>query len=223
MFLSKITGTQSNAINKAKAVCNAVAGGDFEARIINLDEHPAYREMFQAINLMIDRTDAYIRESQASLEYVAQNKYFRRIQEKGMPGAFGNASRAINAATTSFETRVGAFTAIIGKFEAAMKGSISTVSSASTELGASARSMDGTAIQTSEQATVVATAAEEAATNVQTVAAATEQLTASVNEIDRQVSRSTEIAGNAVVAAKDAREQIDGLAAASEKLAMWSP
>jgi methyl-accepting chemotaxis protein len=218
MFMSKISGSRSGAIDKALKVCNAVAEGDFEARLTNLDDHPAYKEMFLAINRMIDRTDAYIRESQASLEYVAENKYFRRIQEKGMPGAFATASRAINTAAGSIEQRAEVFSGIVTRFDAAMKDSIATVASASNELEASAKSMDGTAVQTSEQATIVAAAAEQASTNVQTVASAAEELTASVGEISRQVTQSSEMAGNAVTEAKAVREQIDGLAGASEKI-----
>ena len=51
------------------------------------------QRLLHAINRLIDRSDAYVRESRASLEYVAQNKYFRRISEKGMTGAFGEASQ----------------------------------------------------------------------------------------------------------------------------------
>jgi len=218
MFMSKVSGSRSGAISKALAVCNAVADGNFEARITGLDDHSAYKEMFLAINRMIDRADAYIRESQASLEYVAENKYFRRIQEKGMPGAFATASRAINAAAGSIEQRAEVFGGIVTQFDAAMTQSIGAVSSASGELEASAKSMDNTAVQTSEQATIVAAAAEQASTNVQTVASAAEELTASVGEISRQVAQSSEMAGNAVVEAKSVREQIDGLASASEKI-----
>ena len=218
MFISRLTGSQAGAIRKAEAVCNAVAEGNFEARLTKLDEHPAFKEMFLAINRMIDRTDAYIRESQASLEYVSENKYFRRIQEKGMPGAFGTASCAINHAAGSIQQRVEVFTGIVEKFDKSMKNSIGTVSSASTELEASAKSMDNTAVQTSEQATIVAAAAEQAATNVQTVASATEELTSSVNEISRQVASSSEMAGSAVIEAKNAQEQIGDLAKASEKI-----
>lgn len=193
MFISRFPGSRPGAIEKALNVCNAVADGDFEARITMLDEDPAFKELFLAINRLVDRTDAYIRESRASLDYVAENKYYRRIQEKGMAGTFGTASRSINAATAAMQQRVEAFSGQVTDFEAAIKESIGAVSSASTELEASAKSMDGTALRTSEQATVVAVAAEKAAANVQTVASAAQELSASVHEISNQVVRSTEM------------------------------
>jgi methyl-accepting chemotaxis protein len=68
-------------------------------------------------------------------------------------------------------------------FEAAVGEIIETVSSASTELEASAGTLTATAERSQELTTVVAAASEEASTNVQSVASATEELSSSVNEI----------------------------------------
>jgi methyl-accepting chemotaxis protein len=83
-------------------------------------------------------------------------------------------------------------------FERAVGGIIGTVSSAATELQATAQSMAGIATETATQSTTVAAAAEEAASNVNTVAAAAEELGASVQEIGRQVSGSATLAQAAV-------------------------
>jgi len=181
----------SGAIRKALTVCKAVADGDFEARIIGITEKGEAGELLQAINLMIDRTDAYVRESQACLEYVRDNKYYRRILEKGMTGSFLTASRTINSATQVMEDKVKNFTVVADDFEKNMKAVVETVASAATELQATAQTMEGTAAATSQQATSVAAAAEEASTNVQTVASAAEELSSSIAEISRQVSQST--------------------------------
>ena len=73
-----------SAMAKALAVCKAVADGDFEARVLDITEKGEAGEMLHAINLLIDRTDAYMRESKACLEYVSRNQYFRKIEERGM-------------------------------------------------------------------------------------------------------------------------------------------
>ena len=72
-------------------------------------------------------------------------------------------------------------------FEAAVGGIVGTVSSASTQLEASAKTLTSTAERAQQLTTAVAAASEEASTNVQSVASATEELTSSVNEISRQV------------------------------------
>ncbi|WP_232630284.1 methyl-accepting chemotaxis protein [Methylobacterium sp. Leaf118] len=83
-------------------------------------------------------------------------------------------------------------------FERAVGGVVALVSSAATELQATAQGMAGAASQTATRSVSVAAAAEEAATNVNTVAAAAEELGSSVQEISRQVSGSSMLAQEAV-------------------------
>ncbi len=87
-------------------------------------------------------------------------------------------------------------------FESAVGEIIETVSSASTELEASANTLTSTAEHGEKLATMVAAASEEASTNVQSVASATEELSSSVNEIGRQVQESARIANEAVEQAR---------------------
>ena len=72
-------------------------------------------------------------------------------------------------------------------FESAVGEIVETVSSASTELEASAGTLTSTAARAQELTTMVATASEEASTNVQSVASATEEMASSITEISRQV------------------------------------
>ena len=83
-------------------------------------------------------------------------------------------------------------------FEAAVGEIVDTVSSASTELEASASTLTATAERAQELTTMVAAASEEASTNVQSVASATEEMSSSVTEISRQVKDSARIANEAV-------------------------
>src|SRR5216684_8346473 len=66
-------------------------------------------------------------------------------------------------------------------FEGAVGEIVEIVSSAATELEASANTLTMTAERSQELATMVAAASEEASTNVQAVASASEELTSSVN------------------------------------------
>ncbi|MGU3539472.1 methyl-accepting chemotaxis protein [Methylobacterium sp. A54F] len=104
------------------------------------------------------------------------------------------------------------------RFERAVGGIVGLVSSAATELQATAQGMAGAATQTANQSTSVAVAAEEAATNVNTVAAAAEQLGASVQEIGRQVSGSASLAQGAVDEAGRTAASMRELSAAVAKV-----
>jgi methyl-accepting chemotaxis protein len=80
-------------------------------------------------------------------------------------------------------------------FDNSVKGVVSTVSAAATEMQSSAKSMSSIADETSHQSSAVAAAAEQASTNIQTVASAAEELNASIGEINRQIGDSVKVAG----------------------------
>jgi methyl-accepting chemotaxis protein len=103
-------------------------------------------------------------------------------------------------------------------FESAIGEIINTVSSASTELEASAGSLTRTAETTERLSATVASASDEASANVQSVASATEELTSSVNEIGRQVTESAAIAEEAVQQAKQTDSDISELARTAERI-----
>jgi len=113
-------------------------------------------------------------------------------------------SERLDGLTHGFEDRVG--------------GLVGLVASAADQLQTTARSMTGTAGETSQQAANVAAAAEEASVNVQTVASAAEELAASIGEISRQVAQSAKVAGKAVEDAKRTDVVVRDLADAAQKI-----
>jgi methyl-accepting chemotaxis protein len=104
------------------------------------------------------------------------------------------------------------------RFEKAVGGIVRIVSDASTELQSAAQSLSATSKQTSTQSTVVAAAAEEAASNVSSVASAAEQLSGSVREISRQVEQSSRIAEKAASEARQTNVQVAELSAGAKKI-----
>jgi methyl-accepting chemotaxis protein len=103
-------------------------------------------------------------------------------------------------------------------FEGAVGEIIETVSSASTELEASAGTLTKTAERAQEITTTVAAASEEASTNVQSVASATEEMASSVNEISRQVQESARMAGEAVDQARKTNDRVGELSKAAARI-----
>ena len=103
-------------------------------------------------------------------------------------------------------------------FEGAVGEIVDTVSSASTELEASATSLSSTADRSQELATAVASASEEASTNVQSVASASEQMASSIREISRQVQESAKIAGDAVQQARTTNDRVSELSKAATRI-----
>ena len=103
-------------------------------------------------------------------------------------------------------------------FEGAVGQIVETVSSASTQLEASAGTLTSTAERAQQLTGVVATASEEASTNVQSVASATEEMASSVNEISRQVQDSARMANEAVDQARKTNDRVSELSTAAARI-----
>ena len=103
-------------------------------------------------------------------------------------------------------------------FEGAVGEIVENVSSAATELEASASTLTSTAERAQELATAVAAASEEASTNVQSVASASEEMTSSVNEISRQVQESSRVANEAVDQARKTNDRVGELSKAAARI-----
>jgi methyl-accepting chemotaxis protein len=103
-------------------------------------------------------------------------------------------------------------------FESAVGEIVETVSSASSELEASAGTLTSSAERSQQLTTMVAAASEEASANVQSVASSTEEMASSVNEIGRQVQESARIAHEAVVQAQKTNDRVGELSKAASRI-----
>ncbi|SCA57240.1 Chemotaxis sensory transducer [Candidatus Terasakiella magnetica] len=211
-------GEKSRAISQYVEVCEAVAEGDFEKRIIDMPKDGDLRALAKAINRLIDRTDAYVRETTASLECVRDNKYYRRINMNGMMGAFGVASEVINDATQAMEDRVSSFNDVVVTFNDTVSGVVHNVEDTANGLENQAKDMSDLSGETSQKASFVASIAEQTSSNINTVASATEELNASISEISAQTHRSMDISNVAVDQSSLAQEQVTKLAEAADEI-----
>jgi methyl-accepting chemotaxis protein len=103
-------------------------------------------------------------------------------------------------------------------FESAVGSIVQAVSSASTQLEAAASTLTGTAESTQMLTAAVASASEQASSNVQSVASATEELSESVSEVGRQVQESSRIAEEAVKQAERTDARIAQLSQAASRI-----
>jgi methyl-accepting chemotaxis protein len=103
-------------------------------------------------------------------------------------------------------------------FEGAVGEIVETVSSAATELEASASTLTSAADRAQQQTTAVAAASEQASTNVRSVAAASEELSSSVTEISRQVQESARMAHEAVDQARMTNDRVSELSKAAARI-----
>ncbi len=203
-------------------VAGQLKKGNLEARILNWDQHGELSPVLASINGVLDLTDAFLREATATLEAAAQGNYFRKFLTQGMAGTFGMGAAQINHITKEMQALENAQTQhrenTAQAFEASVLTIIEQLKLTASHTKENAGQLKKYAVENQDLALSVASAAEQATTNVKTVAQSTEELTSSVEEITRQVNSSTQKTSGVAEQAKGAASTIEALEIASETI-----
>jgi methyl-accepting chemotaxis protein len=190
-----------------------LAAGRFDVVLPGLDRKDEVGEMAQAVEAFklkaADKARLEAEERHAETTRQAEEKRLAEARET---------ERRQAAEEEAATARRQAMHTLADQFEAAVGGIVAAVSSAATELEASATTLTSTADTTRELTGVVASASEEASANVQSVASAAQQMTASITEISRRVQDSSRIAGDAVAQAQATDEKIGLLSRAASRI-----
>ncbi|MBR0990736.1 MCP four helix bundle domain-containing protein [Bradyrhizobium japonicum] len=155
----------------------------------------------------VDRKDEIGKMAGAVLvfkESAIETERLREAQAEGEKSAAEQRKRDMRNLADAFESAVGEI--------------VETVSTASTELEASASTLTRTAERSQTLTTMVASASEEASTNVQSVASASEELASSITEISRQIQESARVASEAVQQARATNERVGTLSKAASRI-----
>ncbi|CCE08210.1 putative methyl-accepting chemotaxis protein [Bradyrhizobium sp. STM 3843] len=184
-----VTGV-SRPITAMTEAMRRLAGGDMSAAIPGVERKDEIGKMASAVLVFKDNAieTERMRAEQAEAEKLAAEQRKRDMRQLA----------------DSFESAVGQI--------------IETVSSASTELEASATTLTSTAERTQQRTTAVAAASGQASANVQSVASATEELSSSVNEISRQVQESARMSNEAVDQARKTNDRVGELSQAAARI-----
>ncbi|KZB70572.1 MULTISPECIES: methyl-accepting chemotaxis protein [Thalassospira] len=116
------------------------------------------------------------------------------------------------------ERRIKQLNKMADDFENTVGSVVSIVSSASVQLEAAAETLTSTLDEANSQATTVASASNQASTNVETVAAACEQLASSIGEIGQQMQNATNITGSADENANQTRLTAEQMVVSVQKI-----
>jgi methyl-accepting chemotaxis protein len=205
-----IAGT-ARLTKQAKDVCQRIASGDFEARILAIPERDSAAELLHAVNDMIDGCDAFVREATAAMDAVHHNKYYRRIMPGGLHGALLLGANTINSATASIETRIRQFERQTAELEGSVGSIVSALDNGATEMSGTAGNLRSGASITRERITSIGAASGQAADNLRTVVSATATLSSNASEVGADIQRSSDIAGRAVERVTEAAGSVDVL------------
>jgi len=84
-------------------ICERAAMGDLEARLTNIPKDARLARVCNAINALLDISDAYVRESSAAMQTCAGGQFHRPILRRGMQGSYATAAGIINKAALSMK------------------------------------------------------------------------------------------------------------------------
>ncbi len=211
--------TQTSAsCRQAADVCAQAAKGNLEARVVGIRDKGNVAEMLRNLNHQLDVTDAFVRESGASLSNVSKGIFYRRVIERGMPGAFLGTARIINEATVGMQGKVERFAELTDEFEDVVKGVVDTVGSSAGDLHSTAEQLSGTVGNAGTQADVIRDRAGGMSDDVASVAAAAEELASSISEIAKQVDNSATITSKAVAEVDNAGTAVAALVESSAEI-----
>jgi methyl-accepting chemotaxis protein len=176
-------------LNGMTGAMGQLANGDLTVTVVGADRKDEIGQLARSLEVFKDNA---VEARRLAAEQEAENQTKMRRAE------------ILDGLTKRFEQNVSALT--------------QGLSSAATEMEATAQTMTAVAGQTTQQSVGVASAAQQTSANVQTVAAATEELSISIREIAGQVTQSSQIAERAVAGAQRTNGTVQELAAMADKI-----
>lgn len=211
------------AMDKILEIFTAVLKGDMEARILHISEYDKdIQDTFIALNNFIDMTDAYIRETSATMEHACEKKYYREFLETGFTGSFRRGAGILNRTRENMQQMEKdarrATLDMATQFEGHISSVVEALSASASQLGGASGQMSDMAQNTFLQSGEVATATNDANENVGAVASATEELSSSINEISQQMEASSTVTREAVEGAQNASEAVVGLETSANEI-----
>ncbi|MFO0624589.1 MAG: methyl-accepting chemotaxis protein [Polyangiales bacterium] len=216
---------QRRALRAIAEVCTRAAGGDLEARVEDLGDDPDTAAIRDAVNQLLDLTDAFVREASAALEHASQGQFYRRVLTHGLVGTVGRSAATSHASTASMQRAAEALRSaraeravLAGDFEEAVQSVTERVARSAHALRGTSGGLTGTTDRATAQSRRVADAAAHATANVTNIAGATEDLLRSACEIEAQVSASVRSAREASSTAERATATVNGLDQASQRI-----
>ncbi|WP_339728882.1 methyl-accepting chemotaxis protein [uncultured Gimesia sp.] len=206
-------------------VCEAASYGNLEARLLHVDIDGDLERAIRSVNGLLDYTDAFVRESKASLTAAANGKFYRKVLLKGMRGSFKQASEVINSAGEKMKHQAQEIEEAESKrlemadgFEKEVQGISTIVSAAATQLHATVQSLTAVTERASQETSDSVEFVNQTSQNVKIVAESTVQLNLSIQQVDSRVKESTEVVQQAVNESEHAKEFMSGLVEATNDI-----
>ena len=206
----------------AKNCLELAAHGDLNQRVLHIHGTDELAALQNNTNRVLDKTEAYLKESEKCLEAMIDKRYYRQIITTGMPGQFGKSAQAVSQIVALLAKRAAAYeekiSVMIDGFDKKITTFLSDLAVSSEVLEKTARDLTNLSVTSLEQSSALESASQISSTSVGVVATTTEQLSLSINEINTQVNHSSAISSEAVHKSQQAGETITTLQEGAQKI-----
>ncbi|MCA9005966.1 MAG: hypothetical protein KDA70_11910 [Planctomycetaceae bacterium] len=199
-------------------VCESAAAGNLEVRLLHIDVDGDLERALVSLNGLLDYTDAFVRESKASLTAAAHGKFFRKVLLKGVRGSFRQASEVINSAGEKMKVQAEELQQaetrrmeMADEFEQEVQRISTIVSAAATQLHATVHSLKSVTERAIQETGMAVNSIDQTTQNVDVVAESTVLLNESIQQIDDRVKQSTNVVQQAVNESEHARKFMSSL------------
>jgi len=203
---ARISGDHRSALRALTRTLTAGARGDLEPRVPYLGDDPDLRAARMAANRMLDVLDAYVRESSAAIYASSHGRYYRRLLEGGLLGAFREGARTIDSgreamlvASENVSDAAHGRADLAENLESTVLAVSDRVAAAATQMGATA---DGVVSYVEEAVSEAARATD----TVNSLRASTAEIRTSVDLITQIAAQTRLLALNATIEAARAGE-----------------
>jgi len=189
------------ALQAITRACTAAASGELEPRVPRLGDDPDMAAARQSVNHLLDVLDAYVRDSSAAIYASSHGRYYRRLLEGGLLGAFREGAQTIDAGREAMQVASDNLSgAATGRVELA-EDLESTVLGVSEQVAAAATQMGATAEGVVHYARDAVSEAARATDTVNSLRASTDEIRTSVDLITQIAAQTRLLALNATIEA----------------------
>ncbi len=167
--------------------------------------------MQNAVNQLLDLTEAFAKEAAAAMNCASKGDYYRKIVPRGLRGDLIGYAEKVNNALDIMDVQTRTFRSSAGRIGDDLKLVVGDLSDSARKLTSNSDFLSQNVIKIAEQSSEMRSAAEESSAALDGIATATEQFSGSIKQIGSQIDGSASLSEVAVERARSAGEHMERL------------
>ena len=196
----------------------AAADGNMDARISNRQKRGKLANMQNAVNQLLDLTEAFTKEAAAAMNCASRGDYYRKIVPRGLRGDLVGYAEKVNSALEIMDVQTKTFRSSAGRIGDDLKLVVGDLSNSARSLSSNSDFLSQNVTRIADQAAEMRKAAEESSAALDGIATATEQFSGSIQQIGSQIDGSATLSETAVERARSAAEHMERLDALATRV-----